>query len=874
MYPACTVCPAGSFCPTNDTNSMQICTAGYYCPTGVTAPLPCGYNYFSSSGASLCTPCPAYNAITLTATAASPLECICRASTYGNGSISLIPPSQYAVMLSSVVISNDNRAFNTNQNNAVWLPSTNSPLTQNWATSTMLSYWYNPPYANDNPPGFTNACHLPTFYQYDLLQVYPLTQIYASIPVVGGWSPSPCGIYVKISLTGDFQGEETTVYSCKTFADCPQVNTSSRGYNIFFPTQNARYVRFYVAAQSNGPYGAQFGSLFVYQCVGGGCSSCIPCASNSYCPGTRFNETYPCPNSTYAAPGATNVSQCVCPLNSMVMPKPENSAEYACACNAGFYREVTHDTSIVPFAGWRCLPCVNNMTSLPGAMNYTQCFCSSGLYGIPLIGNATLSQIVKPRGIGSSSGGISGAKLWAMTDDIADLVNYLNYPFVAIGCNALTFWIQYDLLSQVSIASVTLKIRNGYTLAQCRNIIAVSSTGSFTGEQQNILDCGSHSGKGLCPGDPPVRANSIMEYNTSMSSPVIGRYLRWYHGGTLAGEGIGLLQMTVYRATSAYRCTSCTQNSYCPSQTVNEIIQCPNNTYSLPGASSTSQCGCPANAAHRAATNNCTCNAGFYAMPNATAPMAGWQCNACPANLSSPEGASSLSQCVCAEGFYPTTSPTTCSQCTAGTYCPFLNTGPLHCPTGQASVDGASDCTMQCPPGFRCPGTGQVLPCPTGTYSTGGAGMTCVTCEPGFFCNVSFQHYPCPVGFYCPLGSNAPVKCPEGSYAMESAATVCSTCEAGYYCPTTTSRIKCPTLFYCLAASTAPTPCKPGLYSCAGSPLCTIACPPGGFCPGNGTVIPCPVGTFSNGSATTGCTPCPEGFFCDMSLQLTDAGCV
>jgi hypothetical protein len=563
----------------------------------------------------------------------------------------------------------------------------------------------------------------------------------------------------------------------------------------------------------------------------------------------------------------------------MVMPKPENSSEFACSCNAGFYRQVTYNTSIVPFSGWECLPCLNNMTSLPNATNYTQCFCSSGLYGIPLLSNSTLSQIVKPVAISCSSGAaMSQTKLWGMTDGIGnpETANRDNYPYVAIGCNALTFWIQYDLMALVSIASVTFKIRNANSISQCRNIIAVSSNGSFVGEQQNIMDCGSYSANGVCPGDPgPVNGPSV--YNTSMKSPVSARYVRWYHGGNPIVEGIGLLQMTVYRATSAYRCTSCTQNSYCPSKSVNQIMQCPNNTYSYLGASSVSQCGCPMNAASRVTTNNCTCNAGFYAVPNATAPIGGWQCNACPTNLSSPEGSTSLSQCVCAGGFYPTTSPTTCAQCTSGTYCPFtstLNPGPLLCPPGLASVDGAATCTLQCPPGFYCPGIGKALECPAGTYSTGGAGMSCVTCEPGYFCNVPFQHDPCPVGFYCPSGSNAPVPCPPGSYSLGNLSASCTTCDPGYYCPTADTLIKCPILFYCPSGSVRPTPCDPGLYSCAGSPICTIACPPGGYCPGNGTVIPCPVGTFSNGSATTACTSCPEGFFCDMSLQLTAAGCV
>jgi hypothetical protein len=505
MHPACTLCPAGSFCPTNDTNSMQICTAGYYCPAGVTAPLPCGFNFFSASGASICSPCPAHNAITLTPTATTANECICGPGRFGMSNMTIRAAPQFSVgfpwsktnnIMSSLRISNDNRARHSGRLDKEWLPD---PLSTITITSTLLSYWFNPPYANDNPPGFTNACHLPVFYQYDLLTVHPLTQIYASTPVVGGWSPSPCGVYVQISLTGDFTGEETTVYSCRTFADCPQVNTSSRGYNIFFPVQNARYVRFYVAGQSNGahgPYGAQFQSLLVYRCEGVGCSQCITCTQNHYCPGTKFNESYPCPNSTFAAPGATSVSQCVCTQNSTVRPRPENNSEFACSCNAGFFREETHTT------GWRCLPCPSNMTSLPGAQNYSQCFCSGGLTSVTLGLNAANQNPSRLpywpvniiHGGGPSTGGVSWIvrNLWALVNGDAPLSSppiTVAQPWCGVSPLPIPVWIQYDLGAILPLARVIVIIHSQATFQLCQVSIQLSITGNFSADQTTVFSC-------------------------------------------------------------------------------------------------------------------------------------------------------------------------------------------------------------------------------------------------------------------------------------------------------------------------------------------------------------------------------------------------
>ena len=355
------------------------------------------------------------------------------------------------------------------------------------------------------------------------------------------------------------------------------------------------------------------------------------------------------------------------------------------------------------------------------------------------------------------------------------------------------------------------------------------------------------------------------------------RYIRWNAGSYTNNGGAIFLQLSVYTTARYYNCTYCVPNQYCPSQTVNQFYVCPNNTYSQIGSASVTQCICPSNAAVHPPINNCSCNVGYYAQPNISAPVSNWECYPCPANLSSSTGASSLAQCTCAGGFYPTnpsTSMTICSQCASGFFCPFKTIAPSPCPTGFTSLPEAATCTLPCPASFYCPGNGQVVPCPSGTYSLGGAGTACTPCEPGFFCNTTAQHYVCPPAYHCPLLSTAPLPCPTGSYSLGGAGAQCTTCEAGYFCPTPFGHVQCPSISYCLPGAIQPSPCDPGLYSCSGSAICALPCPPGGFCPGNGTVVPCPLGTFSNGSAASGCTICPEGFYCDTSLQLSAAGCV
>lgn len=860
--PTCSYCQAGFFCPTNSSSASIICPAGHYCPFGSSAPIPCGFNMFSLPGASLCRACPSYIGITDTMTAASALQCRCPAGHAGNASISTISLPEHA--------------FSVGPGRIIWEP---------WRKihGKHLNTFHTPGnWAWNNYPSFdTVTCTTPIYIEYDLQGVFPLSRIHATPQ---GWGSGTCGLYLKLSLTGEFMGEDTTVFQCPTFNSCPPYASSTPiGYWINFPTQLARYIRFYLAGDTTSITSNFIYNFYVYQCIGPDCfGHCNPCPANFFCPGTAQNPVAnPCPNTTYTNPngirnvllrGATSVAECGCPANAGIMP-----GNTFCTCNAGFYFQQNLSEAL-RHVGWQCDPCPPNTTSLPGASNFSECFCSAGLNSVVA---SPMTDRLMTRFTGQSPHFLTITRNqefnWAgdfnlLNDGIGDQSQHLNYPRVTnwVGaCFTKSSWVQYDLRGIYPLTRIVAKPFID-SRQYCLFSLRVSATGNFSGEETTVFSCGQTQGS-FCPIFPLI--------GHTANFPVINaRFIRWFFGSTNLNSPPILLQLSVFYAVSRFNCISCLSNSYCPSHFINQTIRCPNNTFSLPGASSASQCVCPANAEVQGGASNCSCRSGYFMVPNATAPLnARWQCNLCPPNLMSPPGSTDVAQCVCIPGFYPTNplvSLQVCSLCPENMYCPFRTRFPIACPAGTLSAAGAVDtCPIPCPPGFYCPGNTSVLPCPPGSYSTGGAKQACTLCEPGYFCNTTLTNEVCPRGFFCPPGTVEPVPCTISTYSM-GGASQCTVCEGGYYCPTVFGRIQCPILHQCPVASTAPLPCEEGLYSCVGSTVCAIQCPPGGFCPGNGTVQSCPLGTFSTGGAgAAGCKACPEGFFCDFSLQLSAAGC-
>jgi len=229
---------------------------------------------------------------------------------------------------------------------------------------------------------------------------------------------------------------------------------------------------------------------------------------------------------------------------------------------------------------------------------------------------------------------------------------------------------------------------------------------------------------------------------------------------------------------------ACPTGQYCPEAT-SAPVNCPVGTYNtVTGRGALSDCvACDAGYYCLEASSNLTgvCDAGYYCLEGSTGP----QSTLCPAGTyrSSTGGTGVLS----------------CSNCTAGHYCPLATANPVDCPEG-----------------FHC-GTSTVTPdpCPLGTY---GDTMNrrdiedCVDCLLGKFCDAYSRTYPtglrdpgyyciegaytsrpsslptgglCPAGGYCPMDSSSPTVCIAGTYNSATGGsdqTDCFECKPGYYC--------------------------------------------------------------------------------------------
>ena len=311
-------------------------------------------------------------------------------------------------------------------------------------------------------------------------------------------------------------------------------------------------------------------------------------------------------------------------------------------------------------------------------------------------------------------------------------------------------------------------------------------------------------------------------------------------------------------------CDACPVAYYCPGGA--SSYPCPNNGYTLLGASLASQCMCPDNSAANA-SGICKCAPGYQHIADSGSP-AGWRCDLCaansycvhgipyqcPAGSASVSGSSNYSACICAAPTYLSL-PTTCSNCSVNHYY-VSNTQCGACPANSYSPVGSASFA------------GCI--CANGMYMVG---TQCAACPAGFSCQ-NCVATPCPANSYCASGASAPTACPALStaplYSNSSSACqcgdgyymnggVCSLCGYGTYaamgtvgacsaCPanSNTSTIAAVTASQCF--------CVAGYYGDASS--CAI-CPANSYCSGGQLLTQCPNSTYSTqGSASVSQCKC------------------
>ncbi|KYO38996.1 hypothetical protein Y1Q_0022586 [Alligator mississippiensis] len=346
-------------------------------------------------------------------------------------------------------------------------------------------------------------------------------------------------------------------------------------------------------------------------------------------------------------------------------------------------------------------------------------------------------------------------------------------------------------------------------------------------------------------------------------------------------------------------CRTCPAGHYCDSPAMTEPKPCPAGSYCVQGSSHPEPCpeGTYSNRKGLAGPLECNpcgggffcaeqgqtgpsghCEAGFYCWGRALTPLPtdGVTGNLCPAGAYCPPG--SPLPIPCPAGTYSNASGLSslkqCLDCPPGLYCDGTNS---QAPTGP------------CKPGYFCTGAAKTAlqqvameghytlagafrpePCPLGSFQPGRGRSLCRECPEGTFCNQTGLAEPvaCPMGHYCPAGSTLPLPCPVGTYGTGS----CTPCTPGMYCSMAgLARPEglCQPGYYCVQGSSSPSP--------VGRPFGDL-CPPGYYCfagTKSPNETPCPAGTWNEhrgAQDASWCLPCPSGFFCNVTGQVSPAG--
>ena len=160
-------------------------------------------------------------------------------------------------------------------------------------------------------------------------------------------------------------------------------------------------------------------------------------------------------------------------------------------------------------------------------------------------------------------------------------------------------------------------------------------------------------------------------------------------------------------------CASCPPDTYSSSSVeLGSCTQCPAGQKTGPaisGATSVSQCLCAEGQVKDATTGVC-----IGCASNQYSDTSRGQCVNCPSNMIAPTGPGKLEDCQCPQGYQKTDS-STCSICPIGTYSVSIGVPCAACPTGSTTAGPGQKTRKAC-------GASRALCLPGYTFVSGGGG--------------------------------------------------------------------------------------------------------------------------------------------------------
>ena len=813
----CSACAAGNYCPSS---SLVIpCIQGQYCPAGSTAPSQCAAGYVCSIDTTTQTPCTLGNYCPQNTTTAvqclvgyfcpnTSSQILCTSGNYcptgstnqticAAGSVCASPTQQVACNPGSYCP------------NGTTVPQ-NCPVGYVCATPATKVACVQPNYCPLNSTSQI-PCAAGNFCPNTTVQLACPANSYCSQGVTAPSTCSVCsnGQYIASACNSSnnivcrgctdlvsnaaYTGVGSAIGNCPWVCNsayylnssqcsaCPANSWCNGNVLNACPNNALSYPLSYVQNQCLCAPG-YFGNGSV-----SGTSPCHLCNAGFYCPGGNNNLTFACPQNFSSPVGSYSYSSCQC------IPGYLRTGNYTCTLCAPGQICISGQLSACP----------PNSLAPPGSSSASACVCNPGFYGP----NGGPCVQCPPNSFCPGGNVITACTAHAISPAQSVSANacYCDRGYQGVndavcnGCPSNT-WCWTGILNTCPSNTSAPALSSYPTNCTCLpGFTGADGTACSPCQPGTYKTANGSSSCAVCPANSYCPQGSV----TATACPLAN-----------SNSPSGSISVSQCQCNAGYYgslCTQCPVASYCPGGSAS--YACPNNGYTIAGASSASQCTCPANSAVNS-SGICACVAGYQHIVDGTAP-GGWRCGVCPANsycmgndmlAPCPSGSTSAAQstnplnCICAQPTYLyeiSNTTFSCINCPANQYYS-SNTQCGTCPANSTSPPGTAS-----PSGCTCVNSTYVVSNPLAP-----SGLQCNACPPGLFCNGGTSS-PCPANYYC-VGNNInPVACP--------------------------------------ALSTSP------MYSNASSAcLC-----PNGYYMSNGVCVKCGYGTYSSMGAVGACTSCP-----------------